>query len=200
MEKKLSFYVEEEVNKVSKILIRDILDKEFLKQLDMIDLFEIQRNSNNEIEMINFNTIKINEILGIVNDEVIYYFDEFDKGNMDLIYDSRLFERYDEGMYLSVPLGSILKNPIINSIGPKIPVKLFFSGDVESNVVTSVKQYGINSILLEIDIEIVVTEKIIFPFSSKYVDVILEVPLIIELISGKVPESYLNNEKFGIIE
>ena len=49
-------------------------------------------------------------------------------------------------------------------------------------------------------IEIVVKEKVAFPFSSEYIDVFLNLPLVIELISGKVPENYLNNEKFDIIE
>lgn len=54
--------------------------------------------------------------------------------------------------------------------------------------------------LLEMSIEIIVKEKVAFPFSSDYVDVSLTLPLVIELISGKVPENYLNNEKFDIIE
>ena len=196
----MSCYIEEEVNKVAKILIREVLDENFLNTLSLEQLFNIKKNINNEIEMIDLNTSKVNGILGKINNEIIYYFAEFEKGNIDLIYEARLIKKYDNGMYLSVPLGVIFKNPIIVSIGPSIPVKLLFSGDVESNINTSIKQYGINNVLLEIYVEINVQEKIIFPFSSKYVDICFELPLVIELISGKVPESYLNSDKFDIIE
>ncbi len=199
IEKKLSFYVEEEVNRVSNVLIREVLNKEFLNELDMSNLFLIKRNDN-MIEDINFDTVKINQILGEINDKVIYYFNEFDKGRIDDFYDSTLFKKYDNGVYLDISLGVIFKNPIIYNIGPKIPIKLLFSGDVKSNLVTSVKEYGINTILLEIDVEIIVTEKIIFPFSNKYVSIMFDFPLVIEIISGKVPDGYIINEKFDIIE
>lgn len=200
VERKMSKYVQEEVNRVSKILIRDILDEKFLNSLDLDNLFKVVKDSNNEIEIIDFNTTKVNSILGNINNEVLYYFSEFDKGNIDVLYVSKIFKKYDDGVFISVPLGIIFQNPIIVSVGPNIPVKLLFSGDVESNIITSIKQYGINSVLLEISVEVKVREKIIFPFSSEYVDVYLEVPLVIELISGKVPENYIKSEKFGIME
>ena len=104
------------------------------------------------------------------------------------------------GLYINVPLGIAFSNPILFSIGPSIPVKILLSGQIETKILTNVRQYGINSILFEISIEINVYEKIIFPFSNRYVKVELEVPLIVELISGKVPENYLNSQKSDIIE
>ena len=77
---------------------------------------------------------------------------------------------------------------------------MLLSGQVESDISTSIKQYGINNVLLEIDADIKVREKIIFPFSSHYVDVKLKVPLIIELISGKIPENFLNSQNSDIIK
>lgn len=193
IEYKLSAYVEEEVNRVSKILIRDILDKDFLDSLNLDDLYIVERNSNNELEMVNFNMGKINEILGIINDEIIYYFDKFERGEVELLYEAKLFDKIKDYMIIEVPLGSVLNNPILSNIGPKMPIKLLFSGDVEADVDTSIKEYGINNVLLEIDVKIVVVEKIIFPFSSRSVEIFFDFPLAIELISGKVPENYLNS-------
>ena len=101
---------------------------------------------------------------------------------------------------LSVPLGVVFSNPLFVNVGPRIPIRLKFSGQVEADISTSIKQYGINSVLLEMNIEIMVREKISFPLTSAYVEVSLSLPLVIELISGKVPENYLNSEKFGIME
>jgi sporulation protein YunB len=201
IEKKISKYVYDEVNKTSKMLIRDILNEKFICNLDLDSLFVVEKNSLGEIVLIDFDVTKVNMILGLVSDEVVKRFKDFNSGDsFDSYYSSNLIRKYDNGVMLSVPLGLIFSNPILTNIGPKIPIKLRFSGEVEADVVTSIKQYGINSVLLEMGIEIVVKEKVAFPFSSEYIDVFLNLPLVIELISGKVPENYLNNEKFDIIE
>ena len=202
---KMSDYVTEEVNKVSKILIRKILEDNFWNDIVIDDLFIVNKNESGEIELIDLNTKKVNEILWKSNNVILYYFNEFDKGNVELINKySDVFNRYmtgeKSGLYINVPLGIAFSNPILFSIGPSIPVKILLSGQIESEIVTNVKQYGINSILFEIRVKIRVCEKIIFPFCNRYVDVELEMPLVVELISGKVPENYLNNQKSDIIE
>lgn len=201
IEKKISTYVYDEVNKTSKMLIRDILNENFIKGLDLDNLFVIEKNSFDEIELIDFDITKLNTILGIVSDEVVEKFKEFNNGDsFEGYYSSNLIKKYDNGVMLSVPIGIVFANPLFTNMGPRIPIKLKFSGQVEADVVTSIRQYGINSVLLEMNIEIMVREKISFPLTSEYIDVSLSLPLVIELISGKVPENYLNNEKFDIIE
>lgn len=204
---KMADYVTEEVNKISKILIRKILNNDFIDGLDVDNLFVVVRNDNDDnlIEMIDLNTAKVNNILGKVNDEILYYFSEFDHGNVELFSKySTVFNNYtiggNRGIYINVPLGIVFSNPVLFGIGPNIPIKILLSGQVESNIITSIKQYGINNALLELKLEIRAREEIIFPFSNRYVDVKLEIPLIIELISGKVPENYLNTQNSGIIE
>ena len=193
IEKKLGSYVEGEVSRVSMILIRNVLDSKFINRLDLDDLYYIEKTNSGDIELIDFNTAKINEILGIVNNQVIKFFDSFERGEVNLLYEAKLFERMNKGIMLEVPMGVILNNPILNNVGPKIPIKVAFNGNVESNVNTKIKQYGINNILLEIDVEIVVVESIILPFSRSDVKILFDFPLVIEIISGKVPENYLKS-------
>lgn len=202
VEEKMSIYVYEEVDRVTKMLIREVLDEEFLASLNINDLYKV--NDNLGVSSIDYDVVKVNKILGIINNKISDRLHDFDSGEVDLIYEGTSFLKYSKGdsvgMAIKVPIGILFSNPIITSIGPKVPVRLLLSGQVESDLVTSIKQYGINNVLLEIDIEIVISEKIIFPFSSRYVDVNFEFPLVIKLISGKVPENYLNTEKFDIIE
>ena len=205
IEKNMSDYVTEEVNKISKILIRKILNDDFLKDLELDDLFTINKNNSNEIELIEFDTLKVNNIIGKINDQILYYFNEFDRGNPQFINDySNIFENYKtefgRGLFIEVPLGVIFSNQFIIGVGPRIPIRLILSGQIESNIVTSIKQYGINNVLLEINVDVQAIEKIIFPFSSKSVNVNLKIPLVIELISGKIPENYLNSQSSDIIK
>lgn len=140
IEKKMSKYVYDEVNKTSKMLIRDILNEEFINNLDLDNLFVIEKNSVGEIVLIDFDVAKINMILGVVSDEVVKKFKEFNSGNsFDSYYNSNLIKRYDNGIMLSVPIGVILSNPIFTNNGPRIPIKLRFSGQVSADIVTSIK-------------------------------------------------------------
>lgn len=203
LEKKMSIYVYEEVDRVTKMLVREVLDEEFLNSLNIKDLYFLNFDENN-FRIIDYNVVAVNKILGIVNNKISARLNDFDCGNVELMYEGTNFIKYvngdKQGVFLNVPLGVMFSNPIFVSVGPKVPIRLLLSGQVESDLVTSIKQYGINNALLEIKVQIVVSEKIIFPFSSKYVDVSFDFPLVVELISGKVPENYLNNEKFDIME
>ena len=205
IDQKMSSYVTEEVDKVSKILIRKILNDDFFDKFDLKKLFHISKKNDGEIEMIDFDTVEVNRVLGNINDEIIYYFNEFDNGNISLIEKySNVFNNYvsgdQRGVFINIPIGIIFSNSMVFGVGPSIPIKILLSGQVKSDIKTSIKQYGINNVLLEIDVVIEVKEKIIFPFSSKYVNVSLEMPLVLELISGKVPENYLNTQNSDIIK
>lgn len=193
IENKLRGYVEGEVSRVSKILIRNVLDASFINSLDLDNLYYIEKSDYGDVELIDFDAGKINSVLGVVNKRVISFFDSFERGEIDLLYEAKLFERMKNGVMLEIPMGVILNNSILNNVGPKIPIKVMFNGDVESNVDTKIKQYGINNILLEIDVEIVVVESVVLPFSRSEVEILFDFPLVIEIISGKVPENYLKS-------
>ncbi len=199
IEKRMIEYVRAEVIKVSKVLIRDILNDQVLLDSDIEQLFKVVKNDDGTIELIDFDTVKVNMLLGNINQRVFERFLDFEHGRDSLIYSSSIFfSQYSigsqHGLSLNVPLGIIFSNPIIVSMGPKIPVKLILSGQVESDIVTSIKQYGINNVLLQIEVEIKVREQIVLPFSSEYVDISLKIPLVIELINGKVPENFFNSK------
>lgn len=203
IEKKMSAYVYEEVDRVTKMIIREVLDENFLKSLDIKGLYQLDFQEDS-FKVIDYDVVKVNKILGIVNNKVSKRLNDLDCGNVELIYEGTSFVKYvngnKHGIALNVPLGVLFSNPVLVSVGPKVPIRVLLSGQVESDLVTTIKQYGINNVLLEIKVKIVVSEKVVFPFSSKYIDVDFEFPLVIELISGKVPENYLNTEKFDIIE
>ena len=67
---------------------------------------------------------------------------------------------------------------------------------------TKITNYGINSALIEVNLEIKIKEKIILPITSKEIEVIQNTPIAIKLIQGTVPNYYSNginkNETFSI--
>ena len=99
IEKKISKYVYDEVNKTSKMLIRDILNEKFISNLDLDSLFVIEKNSLGEIVLIDFDVTKVNMILGLVSDEVVKRFKDFNSGDsFDSYYSSNLIRKYDKSI------------------------------------------------------------------------------------------------------
>ena len=94
------------------------------------------------------------------------------------------------GVAFYVPFGSIFKSPVLNDLGPDIPVRMELIGSVSSNVVTNVKEYGINNSLIEMYVHVVVKERVILPVLSKTIVVTNDVPISYKIIKGTVPSYY----------
>jgi len=194
IEQKTVSYVKEEIMKVSKVLIRDILTDDFFQSYSVKEMFNVERDSSGKIELVNFDTFKVNALLGEVNERVFNYFIDLERGNNSLLFESSsFFSTYSvgssKGLLIEVPLGIVFSNPIVMGFGPKIPIKMVLSGQVESDIATSIKQYGINNVLLQIEVVVKVKELILFPFTTQEIEVSLNIPIIIELINGEVPSN-----------
>ena len=81
-------------------------------------------------------------------------------------------------------LSHVSANILINNIGPKIPIKFKSSGEVISNIDTTVKEYGINNALIEVNVKVSVTMIINMPFVGKEVTVTNKVPIFMKIIHG----------------
>ena len=57
---------------------------------------------------------------------------------------------------------------------------------------TELENYGINNALVEINLHIKVTEKVILPVSINELEIELSIPIAIKLVQGNVPSYYLN--------
>ncbi len=150
------------------------------------DIVDISKNDKNEIEMIDFNSKKVNEILTTITENILKNLKEIESGK-NISFDK---EKYSKGVIFEVPLGTISDNVFVSNLGPKIPVKLNIIGDVVTNIKTDIKEYGINNALIQISISVKVSEKVIIPFISKDVDIIMDIPISLKLIQGNIPEYY----------
>ena len=81
---------------------------------------------------------------------------------------------------------------ILNNIMPKIPVKINLIGNIFCKLNTNIEDYGINNALIKVNINIEVEIKILLPFASKNVIITSDVPIIMKLVEGSVPNYYLD--------
>lgn len=190
-------YATTETKRFSIIVINQAVDEKIVKKIDR-NIFKIEKNNSGEIEAIDFDNQKVNNLLKIINNEVEKKLQDLEKGNIKDInvvdtFRGVRYRKVKEGIVCEFPAGIAFSNPLLVNIGPKIPVRLSFIGEVTTTLKSKVKSYGINNAYLELGAHIEVMQKITMPISTKEVKVEVDVPLTIKVIEGKVPTYYQNS-------
>lgn len=104
---------------------------------------------------------------------------------------TKRFKNVHHGIICDVSLGSIRGSTIFANIGPTIPIKLSFLGQISSDIDVDIKEYGINNVLVKIILVLNIKEQISMPFSSERVEIIVQEPISIDLLQGDIPY-YIN--------
>lgn len=108
----------------------------------------------------------------------------------------------DDGIYFEVPTGYFLNSSFFSNMGPRIPLKINFTGTILSNLKTKITNYGMNNALVELYANIVIVEQIITPVNNELIKTDYDVLLASKLINGRVPTFYGNaiEKESGIVE
>lgn len=195
---KIQKYAEKQAKRVSSIVIGKSVTKEMLDSFETEDLFITNKNTDGTVSSIDFNPLVINRMLSEVGNNVKEYLHKLETGNIeDLeLSDTTLFnvsqKKLKSGIIYEVPSGIIFNNGLLANIGPKIPVKINFIGDIVTDVVTDITDYGINNAIIQIGIKVKVNELVILPYDSNQITIETTIPVAIKLIQGTVPNYYFN--------
>ena len=136
-------YANVQTKRIGIEILRSVATKEVNKVIKSNELFKITKDNTGKIESIDFDTTVVNEALIAASKNVRSRLKEIEKGKnlpMELSEGNG-----KDGVIFYVPIGIILGNSFLSDIGPKIPVKIKYSGNVGLDVKTRVKEYGINS-------------------------------------------------------
>lgn len=182
-------YANVQTKRIGIEILRNAGTKEVNELLKDKNLFRIAKNNNGEIESIDFDTGIINESLLVVAKNVRKRLKEVEKGENlpEEVYMEVLDKDLKKGIIYEVPIGVVFGNSFLANVGPRIPVKIKYSGNVGLDVKTRVSQYGINSALIEVYIYVEVTQRTILPFSSKDIKLTSEIPVIMKVVKGSTP-------------
>lgn len=189
-------YAEMEAKKLSSIVINKAISKHITERINGEDLFEITKDSNGEIRSIDFNTTLVNKFLTETTNSVQMNLRNIEKGDIDAIeFSDSVLTTYDredleKGIIFEISSGVIIGNPLLANVGPKIPVKINLVGDATSNVSAEVKDYGINSALIQVYVNLKISERVILPFYNKDIEIETKAPVALKVITGTVPKYY----------
>lgn len=179
--------------KMAIVTIKNSLNDDVLKILDD-DMYNVIQNKDGEIQTIDFNPVIVNKFLSSTTSIVSNNLKKIEKGKINDISfinsEEYNIKNLKNGVISEIPMGIISNNVLLSNIGPKIPVKLNLIGNVVSSVETTVKNYGINSALIEIYAKVEVTEEVIIPFQTERIKIVNNIPVAIKIINGKVPDYY----------
>lgn len=185
-----------EINKFSTIMINKAISQVLEDKINVDDIFETVKNNDGVIQTIDFNPIVVNQVLNIATTVVQNNLKLLEDGDLDSIgiYDMDFPEDrlkdLEKGIILRMPIGLVASNTILSNLGPEIPVRLHYIGDVNSNITTKVTQYGINNAMVEVGVHLEMTAQIILPFVTKKKVLDCDIPIAIKIIQGSVPNYY----------
>ena len=163
-------YAKIESKRVGIDIISKNISKEAIDILKTNNIFNVEKDNNFNIELIDYNTEVVNKILMDSSKIAVENFNEFKKN--------------EDGLVTKVPMGIITNNVFFENLGPKVPIKLDLNGNVLTSLKTNIKSYGINSALVEISIKIEANLIILVPLRSEEINIVNEVPISIKLVEG----------------
>lgn len=161
-------------------IISNDISSDIIKVLEENDLFIIEKDINGNIELIDYNTKTVNKILLIASNQVSKNFN-----NLKLKKD---------GIVMRIPMGALTNNIFLENLGPKVPIKLELNGNALTSLDTNVKEYGLNSALIEVFINIEANIDVIVPFKTSEIKVINKIPISIKVVKGNV-SNILNTDR-----
>lgn len=191
-------YAEMEAKKISGIIINDAVDKNITSDLELDKMFKITKEESGEIQSIDFNSPHVNNFLTKATKAIQEDLKKVETGDIEsLNLTNKTFDNYDKdklkkGIIYEVSSGVIFNNAFLSNVGPKIPVRLNLIGDVTSNVSTDVTNYGINNALIQVYVNLKVTEQVMIPFYRKRVEIETKIPIALKMVTGSVPKYYMN--------
>lgn len=183
-------YIDVEVERLTNNIINKAVSfKMASKEYGQLYVYD-SNNKNISYDIVKINLIKKelteyvqNILINLDNEKIEKYFVS------KRIYSGR-FKNIKKGIICDVSFASIRGLTAFSNVGPTIPIKLLFNGQVNSDIDVHVKEYGINNIMVEIYLVIDIKEQIIMPLTSKRDIITVRTPITIDIVRGDIPEYY----------
>lgn len=177
---------------VNDIIIDNVnsnIKTEILSKYNINDLITINYN-NNEISNIDYNLEKTYNLFVEIKKNII---ESFKKDNINRYnYDYYFKDNY---LIIEVPFYNYTGNVFLINISPKIKCQINLIKIISGSVSTKVSTYGINTLKIDLYINIDVISSILVPFNTKEIKNTSEVLIASKIINGKIPTYYGSNYK-----
>ena len=130
---------------------------------------------------------KIYDITDHISSNIINEINDLKLEQIDFVSKSHT---KNKNVFLAIPSGVATNNVLFYNLGPKIPIKVAYIGNLFTNIKTNIKDYGINNALVEVYICIDIHNQIIAPFIDKVKKSSYTLLIASTIIQGQIPDYY----------
>lgn len=170
------------------------------EKLSFEELVDMSVDANGHVATLGWNSQAMNEALRTATERAEYFLYQMNNGE-ELEIDDSDVEPLDvddsvgdlpkrDPTVVEIPIGQVTGNTILANLGPKIPVHFEIVGNITTDVVHEVKEFGVNAALIEIYIPVSVQVQIVIPFSTTIADISTRVFVDSRVIMGDVPQFF----------
>lgn len=185
-------YSEIEVKRIASLVINNSVINGVGSNITLEDLFIVKEDKNGNIVSMDVDPAKTNGLLLKVSKVLEQNFKYLEQGQIDKLKMEQL-KSNKKGVIYELPSGIIFNNVFLNNLFPKIPVRLNLVGTIFSKLTTDVESYGINNAIFKVNLNVSTEIKTVLPFTSKTSSLEANIPVIIKIIEGEVPNYYFGN-------
>lgn len=187
----LKEYGKMEVERLNQLILNHA---RFTEEKQYDQLIILERNNQNEIIFIDFDMIEVNKIASDVVLDIEETYAYIENGQYqqkdDSYYEKRIAEVSKSGIVSKVSIGTLLNMPLLSKITPYLSVRYKHLTSISSNIEKEIKNYGLNSIMVELTIQLSIKLLMVYPFFEEYHELQVDIPLLLEIIEGQLPLVY----------
>ena len=190
----LKKYLDVEVERLTNNIVNQAINEK-IKEENLDKFLNINKEAG-QINNMSYDTEEINKITNDISSYVQDKLLEIDNGKINDYfildrYRIGKFKKMKNGIICDVSLGTIRNSVLFANVGPTIPIKLSFLGQVNTNIDVKVKEYGINNILVKTNLVVKIREQVSMPITSKREEIVVRKPISIDIIKGEIPKYYI---------
>ncbi|WP_243387753.1 sporulation protein YunB [Bacillus kexueae] len=195
IEPTLKSIAETETRRIATLVINNAINKHINDEVDPDKLVVIEKDENGKVSHFEFNAQTVNKVQTQITQKVQRNLREAEKGNIDILDIPEIDikkegEPEEEGIIYYIPLGQATNNALLGNLGPRVPVRFYVIGSVDSNVEKSIVEYGINNAVIEISVHVKVDVQVVIPFATSITTVENTIPIDYIGVQGEVPDFY----------
>lgn len=165
----------------------------FTDQKQYDELVIIERNEENEIALLDFDMVKVNQLANRIVLDIENIYSQIENGTYqaqdESYYERRMEEVSQTGIIASLSLNTLFHLPSFLML-PSIPLTYKHLSSVGSSISKKIENYGVNHVMIELSIDIKMNIAMIYPFFEQYHTQVISIPILLEIFQGQVPLVY----------
>lgn len=165
----------------------------FTDQKQYDELVIIERNEENEIALLDFDMVKVNQLANRIVLDIENIYSQIENGTYqaqdESYYQRRMEEVSQTGIIASLSLNTLFHLPSFLML-PSIPLTYKHLSSVGSSISKKIENYGVNHVMIELSIDIKMNIAMIYPFFEQYHTQVITIPVLLEIFQGQVPLVY----------